>query len=78
MKPVVAFPFRHHSTLVSEDAKKMLLEAGILQESEIPYADKMLDAAAKTYVASMLTSLVEFLRFALWVLMIFGVRIRRD
>lgn len=28
MKPVVAFPFRHHSTLVSEDAKKMLLDAG--------------------------------------------------
>ena len=28
MKPVVAFPFRHHSTLVSPDAKKMLLDAG--------------------------------------------------
>lgn len=28
MKPIVAFPFRHHSTLVSEDAKKMLLDAG--------------------------------------------------
>lgn len=28
MKPVVAFPFRHHGTLVSEDAKKMLLDAG--------------------------------------------------
>ena len=28
MKPIVAFPFRHHSTLVSKDAKKMLLDAG--------------------------------------------------
>ena len=28
MKPVVAFPFRHHSTLVSPDAKKMLVDAG--------------------------------------------------
>ena len=28
MKPIVAFPFRHHATLVSEDAKKMLVDAG--------------------------------------------------
>ena len=28
MKPIVAFPFRHHASLVSEDAKKMLLDAG--------------------------------------------------
>lgn len=28
MKPIVAFPFRHHAALVSEDAKKMLLDAG--------------------------------------------------
>lgn len=28
MKPIVAFPFRHHATLVSEDAKKLLLDAG--------------------------------------------------
>lgn len=61
----------------SKRAKKMLLEAGILREEEIPYADKMLDAAAKTYVASMVTSLVYFLRFALWVMMMFGGR-RRD
>ena len=62
----------------SKRAKRMLLEAGILREEEIPYADKMLDAAAKTYVASMLSSLVYFLRFALWVLILFGGRSRRD
>ena len=28
MKPIVAFPFRHHSTLVCQKAKDMLLEAG--------------------------------------------------
>ena len=62
----------------SKRAKQMLLETGILRQEEIPYADKMLDAAAKTYVASMVTSLVYFLRFALWVMMIFGGRSRRD
>jgi D-3-phosphoglycerate dehydrogenase len=28
MKPIVAFPFRHHGSLVSPDAKQMLLDAG--------------------------------------------------
>ena len=28
MKPIVAFPFRHHAALVSPDAKQMLLDAG--------------------------------------------------
>ena len=63
----------------SRRAKKMLLAEGILTQEEIPYADKMLDAAAMTYVASLVTSLVYFLRFALWVLMLFGGgRRRRD
>lgn len=56
----------------SRRAKKMLVAEGILREDELPYADKMLDAAAKTYVASLLTSLVYFLRFAIWVLLLFG------
>ena len=62
----------------SRRAKKMLVEEGIITESELPYADKMLDAAAMTYVASLLTSIVYFLRFLLWVLMMFGGRRRRD
>ena len=61
----------------SRRAKKMLVTEGILTKEELPYADKMLDAAAQTYVASLITSLVYFLRFALWVLMLFGGR-RRD
>ena len=62
----------------SRRAKKMLVEQGIITEQELPYADQMLDAAAKTYVAALATSLVYFLRFAIWVLMIFGNRSRRD
>lgn len=61
----------------SRRAKKMLIQEGILTESELPYADKMLDAAAQTYVASLLTSLLYFLRFLLWVMILFGRRRRR-
>lgn len=60
----------------SKRAKRMLLEEGILREEELPYADKMLDAAASTYLASLLTSLVYFLRFAVWIMMLFGRRRR--
>ncbi len=56
----------------SRRAKKMLVEEGILQEEELPYASKMLSAAANTYVASLLSSLLYFLRFAMWVLTLFG------
>ncbi len=62
----------------SRRAKKMLVAEGILTKEELPYADKMLDAAAMTYVASLLTSLIYFLRFLLWVLLMFGGRNRRD
>ena len=58
----------------SRRAKKMLVAEGILTDEELPYADKMLDAAANTYVASLLTSMIYFLRFALWVLIMFGNR----
>ena len=62
----------------SRRAKQMLLAEGIITEEELPYADKMLDAAARTYVASLLTSIVYFLRFLLWVFVMFGGRRRRD
>ena len=62
----------------SRRAKKMLVEEGIITDDELPAADKMLDAAAMTYLASLLTSVIYFLRFALWVLMMFGGRRRRD
>jgi len=60
----------------SRRAKKMLIAEGILTDEELPYAEKMLSAAAMTYVASLLTSLVYFLRFAVWVFLLFGRRNR--
>lgn len=62
----------------SKRAKQMLVAEGVLTKEELPYADKMLDAAANTYVASLLTSLIYFLRFALWVFIMFGGRRRDD
>ena len=60
----------------SRRARKMLVEQGILTEEEALGADKVLDAAALTYVAALATSLVYFLRFLVWVLMVFGRRNR--
>lgn len=61
----------------SRRAKKMLLEQGILTEQESDGAERVLSAAAMTYVASLATSLVYFLRFMVWVVAIFGGRRRR-
>lgn len=71
---LVTLPVEYNA---SQRAKKMLVAEGILTQEELPYADKMLSAAAQTYVASLLTSLIYFLRFLLWVIMLFG-RNRRD
>lgn len=61
----------------SRRAKRMLLSEGILSPEEMKGADAVLSAAALTYLASLLTSLVYFLRFLLYVLSIFGRRSRR-
>ena len=58
----------------SRRAKKMLVSEGVLTEDEIYGAGKVLSAAALTYVASLATSLIYFLRFFVWVLMLFGKR----
>lgn len=60
----------------SRRAARMLLEEGIVTEDELPYAKEMLSAAGQTYLAALLTSLVYFLRFALWVLI--NTRRNRD
>ena len=59
----------------SRRARKMLIEENILTESELPAAKEVLSAAALTYLASLLTSIVYFLRFLFYVLTLFG---RRD
>lgn len=58
----------------SRRAKKMLVDEDILEPEELPAAGKVLSAAALTYVASLLVSLLYFLRFAL----IFASLVRRD
>ncbi len=52
----------------SSRARKMLLEDGIITDSEVPAVKKVLSAAALTYVASMLISLIYFLRYLFIVL----------
>ncbi len=61
----------------SKRAKKMLVEEGILSKEELPGASKVLSAAAMTYLASLLTSLIYFLRFFVYVMTIFGRRNNR-
>lgn len=58
----------------SKRAKQMLVSSGILAEDELPGASQVLSAAALTYIASLLTSIVYFLRFFVRVLTIFGRR----
>lgn len=59
---LVTLPVEYNA---SRRAKKMLIEDGILTEEELPGASKVLSAAALTYVASLLVSLLYFLRFAM-------------
>lgn len=70
---LVTLPVEYNA---SRRAKKMLREQGILTAEELRGADKVLDAAALTYVAALATSLLYFLRFLLSVLAIFGRRRR--
>jgi len=58
----------------SKRAKKMLTEERIIADDEMEGASAVLSAAALTYLASMLTSLVYFLRFLAMVLTMFGRR----
>lgn len=60
----------------SARARRMLLDNGIIGDEELPAARAVLSAAAMTYLASLLTSAVYFLRFLLQVLAIFGRRRR--
>ena len=58
----------------SRRAARMLTEQGILTQEELPAAREVLFAAALTYLASLLTSVVYFLRFLTRVLAMFGRR----
>jgi len=58
----------------SRRARQMLVSEGILAEDEMQGAKEVLSAAAMTYLASALISLVYFIRFLLYVLTVFGKR----
>ena len=58
----------------SRRASEMLVSEGVLTREEAKGAKKVLSAAALTYVASLMTSLVYFLRFLFIVLSISGRR----
>ena len=49
----------------SRRAKKMLLETGVMEKDEVKDVSKVLNAAAMTYFAGLLVSLLYFLRFLL-------------
>ena len=71
---LVTLPVEYNA---SRRAKQMLLEEGIIAKDEMQGANAVLSAAAMTYAASLLVSLISFLRFLLYVLSVFGRRSRR-
>ncbi len=56
----------------SKRALKHLDELNLLDQDELPHAKKVLNAAAQTYVSSLVISALYFLRFFLYIFMIFG------
>lgn len=68
---LVTLPVEYNA---SRRAKEMLVAQGILREDELHGAEAVLSAAAMTYLASLLVSLISFLRFLFLVLSAFGRR----
>ena len=68
---LVTLPVEYNA---SRRAKQMLLAERILPEEQLPAAEAVLSAAAMTYLASLLVSLLYFLRFAWMVHAVFGRR----
>lgn len=58
----------------SRRAVKMLRESYIISDDQVGACKKVLRAAAATYLVSVLAALVQFLRFLLYVLSLFGRR----
>ena len=68
---LVTLPVEYNA---SRRAKQMMLDDGILAPDEIKGARKVLSAAALTYVASLLMSLVYFLRTIIMLFALLGKR----
>ena len=58
----------------SKKALKMLEETGVMNSEELSQTKKVLKAAARTYIASFLTTLLYFLRFLSYALIVSGKR----
>lgn len=56
----------------SRRAREILLQSGLLNDEEVEPVKKVLNAAALTYVASLIVSILSFLRIVLWFLIRFG------
>lgn len=56
----------------SRRAREILLQSGLLNEEEVEPVKKVLNAAALTYVASLIVSVLSFIRIVLWFLIKFG------
>ena len=61
----------------SRRAREILLESGAYTDEEIAGAKKVLDAAALTYVAALLTSIASTLRILLFLLALIGGKRKR-
>lgn len=70
---LVTLPVEYNA---SRRAKQMMLDDGVLSPNEINGAKKVLSAAALTYVASLLMSLVYFLRLIITLFLLLGNRRR--
>lgn len=68
---LVTLPVEYNA---SRRARQMLVDDGILAPEEVKGARKVLSAAALTYVASLLMSLVYFLRLVVILFMLMGGR----
>lgn len=71
---LVTLPVEYNA---SRRAKEMLLSKGILTTDELPGAEAVLSAAAMTYLASLLVSILSFFRFIFFVMSAFGRRNNR-
>ena len=68
---LVTLPVEYNA---SRRARQMMIDDGVLAPEEVQGAKKVLNAAALTYVASLLMSLVYFLRIFIMLFMLLGNR----
>ena len=71
---LVTLPVEYNA---SRRAREILEQSGMYSTDEVAGARKVLSAAALTYVAALVTSILSMLRILLWLLVLFGGRRRK-